>query len=143
VHHNFKTPYVALTSGALINFIVCAAFAGQAETDTFGWYGTLASYGFIIVYFLCSVSAPIFLAKNGGATAGDKFVGGLGALLMVLSLVGSLYPVPPSPYNLFPYFFLVYILLGVSWFFILKARVPQAILGIEHDLEVAATAAAE
>jgi hypothetical protein len=62
---------------------------------------------------------------------------------MVLSLVGSLYPVPPSPYNLFPYFFLVYILLGVSWFFILKARVPQAILGIEHDLEVAATAAAE
>ena len=143
VHQNFKTPYVALTSGALINFIVCAAFAGQAETDTFGWYGTLASYGFIIVYFLCSVSAPVFLAKNGGATAGDKFVGGLGAVLMVLSLVGSLYPVPASPYNLFPYFFLVYILLGVSWFFILKARVPQAILGIEHDLEVAAATPAE
>jgi len=143
VHHNFKTPYVALTSGALINFIVCAAFAGQAETDTFGWYGTLASYGFIIVYFLCSVSAPVFLAKNGGATAGDKFVGGLGAVLMVLSLVGSLYPVPASPYNLFPYFFLVYILLGVSWFFILKARVPQAILGIEHDLEIAASTPAE
>ena len=143
VHQNFKTPYVALTSGALINFIVCAAFAGQAETDTFGWYGTLASYGFIIVYFLCSVSAPVFLAKNGGATAGDKFVGGLGAVLMVLSLVGSLYPVPASPYNLFPYFFLVYILLGVSWFFILKARVPQAILGIEHDLEIAAATPAE
>jgi len=143
VHQNFKTPYVALTSGALINFIVCAAFVGQAETDTFGWYGTLASYGFIIVYFLCSVSAPVFLAKNGGATAGDKFVGGLGAVLMVLSLVGSLYPVPASPYNLFPYFFLVYILLGVSWFFILKARVPQAILGIEHDLEIAAATPAE
>jgi hypothetical protein len=27
--------------------------------------------------------------------------------------------------------------LGVSWFFILEARVPQALLGIEHDLEVA------
>jgi hypothetical protein len=33
--------------------------------------------------------------------------------------------------------------LGVSWFFILKARVPQAVLGIEHDLEVAVTTAAE
>jgi hypothetical protein len=64
-------------------------------------------------------------------------------VLMVLSLVGSLYPVPASPYNLFPYFFLVYILLGVSWFFILKARVPQAILGIEHDLEIAAATPAE
>jgi hypothetical protein len=51
--------------------------------------------------------------------------------------------VPASPYNLFPYFFLVYILLGVSWFFILKARVPQAILGIEHDLEIAAATPAE
>jgi hypothetical protein len=31
----------------------------------------------------------------------------------------------------------------VSWFFILKARVPQAILGIEHDLEIAAATPAE
>jgi hypothetical protein len=27
--------------------------------------------------------------------------------------------------------------LGVTWFFIPEARVPQALLGIEHDLEVA------
>jgi hypothetical protein len=45
--------------------------------------------------------------------------------------------VPPAPYNLFQHFHLVYMLLGATWFFILKARVPQAMLGIEHDLEVA------
>jgi amino acid transporter len=143
VHKDYKTPYVALTLGAVINFIVCAMFAGQAETDTFGWYGTLASFGFIIVYFLCSISAPAFLKKNGGATSGDVFMGVLGGVLMVLSLAGSLYPVPPAPYNLFPYFFLVYMLVGVSWFYILKVRVPQALLGIEHDLEVAGAGAAE
>jgi amino acid transporter len=142
VHKNFKTPYIALTVGAVINFIVCAAFAGQAETDTFGWYGTIASYGFIVVYFLCSVAAPVFLAKNGGATAGDKIVGGLGAIAMLLSLVGSLYPVPAAPYNYFPYFFAVFLLLGVMWFFVLKARVPQVLLSIEHDLE-ASTSPAE
>jgi amino acid transporter len=143
VHSQYRTPYVALTIGAVINFIVCAAFAGQAETDTFGWYGTIASYGFIVVYFLCSVAAPVFLAKTGGATAGDKIIGGLGAVFMVLSLVGSVYPVPATPYNYFPYCFLVYLLLGVTWFYILKARVPQAILGIEHDLEAASSAPAE
>ena len=78
-----------------------------------------------------------------GATSGDVFMGGLGGVLMVLSLAGSLYPVPPAPYNLFPYFFLVYMLVGVSWFYILKVRVPQALLGIEHDLEVAGAGAAE
>jgi amino acid transporter len=138
VHKEYRTPYAALTVGAAVNFIVCALFAGQSETDTFGWYGTLASFGFIIVYFLCSFAAPVFLKKIGEVTTGDKVMGGLGCLLMVLSLAGSIYPVPPAPYNLFPYFFLVYMLLGVSWFYILKVRVPQAILGIEHDLEVEA-----
>jgi amino acid transporter len=142
VHKDYKTPYVALTVGTVINFIICAAFAGQAETDTFGWYGTIASFGFIVVYFLCSVAAPMFLAKNGGATTGDKIIGGLGAIFMVLSLVGSVYPVPAAPYNYFPYFFAVYLLLGVMWFFILKTRAPQALLGIEHDLE-ASTSPAE
>lgn len=143
VHKDYKTPYVALTVGALVNFIVCAVFANQSETDTFGWYGTIAAFGFIVVYFMCSVSAPIFLKKTGEATTGDIIVGGLGALFMVLSLIGSVYPVPAAPYNLFPYFFLVYMLLGITWFYILKARVPQALLGIEHDLEVAASTAAE
>ena len=138
VHRDHKTPHVALTLGAVINFIVCAMFAGNAETDTFGWYGTIASYGFIVVYFLCSVSAPVFLKKLGECTGKDVVFGGLGAVLMVLSLAGSLYPVPAYPLNLFPYMFLVYMLLGVTWFFILKNRVPQALLGIEHDLEVAA-----
>lgn len=143
VHKDYKTPYVALTLGTVINFIVCAAFAGQSETGTFGWYGTIASYGFIVVYFLCSVAAPAFLAKSGSVTTGDKVVSGLGAIFMVLSLVGSLFPVPAAPYNYFPYFFLVYLLLRVTWFYILKARVPQALLGIEHDLEVASSVPAE
>jgi hypothetical protein len=56
---------------------------------------------------------------------------------MVLSLAASIYPVPDPPYNLFCSFFLVRMRLGVTWFFILEARVPQALLGMEHDLEVA------
>ncbi|VFU08400.1 protein of unknown function [Methylocella tundrae] len=32
-------------------------------------------------------------------------------------------------------------LLGVAWFYVLKARAPHTLLGIENDLEEAAAAA--
>lgn len=58
-------PYLQPHMGAdPINFIVRAMFAGSPETDTFGWYGS-----FILVYFLCSISAPIFLKKIGKSPA--------------------------------------------------------------------------
>jgi amino acid transporter len=137
VHDKRKTPFFALTVGAIINFAVCGAFAGNPETSTFGWYGTLASYGFIIVYFLCSISAPMLLKKTGELTSKDMVVGGLGAVLMFLSLVGSVYPVPAAPYNYFPYAFAAYMLLGFAWFSFVKTKSPQVLRGIQHDLETA------
>ena len=135
VHDKRKTPFFALTVGAVINFVVCAVFAGQPETNTFGWYGTLASYGFIIVYFMCSVSAPVLLKKTGELKAGDVVIGALGAVFMVGSLVGSVYPVPAAPYNYFPYAFAVYMVLGFVWYSFMKAKKPQILAGIELDLE--------
>ncbi len=136
VHDKRKTPFIALTLGAVLNVLVCCAFAGHPnETDTFGWYGTLASFGFIIVYLLVSVSAPVFLKKTGELKMGDVVIGGLGAVLMFLSLVGSVYPVPSAPYNYFPYAFAAYMLVGAGWFFIIKAKNPQVLTGIAHDME--------
>jgi amino acid transporter len=143
VHDRRKTPVFALTVGAVLNFIVCAVFANQSETNTFGWYGTLASYGFITVYFMCSVSAPVLLRKTRELKPADVVIGGLGAVFMVLSLVGSVYPVPAAPYNYFPYAFLAYMVIGLLWYLYMKQRRPQILLGIEHDLESAVIPAAK
>lgn len=137
VHAGRRTPISALSVGALLNFIVCAIFAQHAETDTFGWYGTIASYGFIIVYLLCAISAPVLLRRSGEAKTSDVVIGALGALLMALSLVGSLYPVPAAPYDYLPYGFAAYMLVGYAWYVAVKAREPQVIAGIEHDMESA------
>ena len=64
-------------------------------------------------------------------------IGALGAVFMVLSLVGSVYPVPAAPYNYFPYAFAAYMLIGLIWYMVVKARAPQVITGIEHDMESA------
>jgi amino acid transporter len=143
VHATRKTPFLALSVGAVLNFVVCAAFSAQPETNTFGWYGTLASYGFIIVYFLCSIAAPVLLKRTGELKPVNVVIGAAGAVLMFLSLVGSVYPVPAAPYNYFPYAFAAYMLLGFVWFTVVKARAPQVIAGIEHDLESGAAAVAE
>ena len=137
VHARHQTPQAALACGAILNFVLCAAFSRNAELDTFGWYGTLASYGFILVYLMCSIAAPMYLRKTGELTAGTIAFGVAGALMMALSFVGSLYPVPAYPLNLLPYIFALYMCVGAVWFFVLKAKAPTALLHIEHDLEVA------
>ena len=47
-------------------------------------------------------------------------------------IFGSLYPVPPAPYNLLPYLFAGYLLLGGLWYGALSSRVAA----IEGDLEM-------
>ncbi len=140
VHKSHRTPYIALAVGTGLNFIFTALFAGLAETTTYGWWATLASYGFIVVYFLCSVAAPIYLSKTKELKITDLLVGLLGAGLMIFAIVGSVYPVPAYPYNIFPYLFLAYMVAGGLWTIVLKLRSPQALLGIEHDMETAESA---
>jgi hypothetical protein len=49
--------------------------------------------------------------------------------------------VPAAPYNYLPYGFALYMLVGVVWFVVLKSRMPQVLLAIEHDLEGVPTGA--
>jgi amino acid transporter len=137
VHSDHRTPHVAVTVGCVLNFVVCAMFSGSAYTDLLGYFGTIASFGFILVYMACSVAAPALLRKLGEAKPADYIVGGLGTVLMILSLIGSVYPVPAAPYNYLPYGFAIYMLVGVVWFVVLKYRMPQTLLGLAHDMETA------
>lgn len=137
VHDSHRTPHIAVTVGCALNFIVCAVFAAHSYTDLLGFFGTIASFGFILVYMACSVAAPVLMRKLGEATPADYIKGALGTVLMLLSLIGSVYPVPAAPYNYFPYGFALYMLIGVVWFVVLKVRMPQTLLGLAHDMETA------
>ncbi len=141
IHRTHQTPHAAATIGVLINLVVCAMFSQSAYTDLLGWFGTIASFGFIIVYLACSIAAPVLLSKTGEATPLVYAMGAIGTILMALSLIGSLYPIPAAPYVYLPYGFAVYMLIGAVWFVLLKARRPELLLSIEHDLEGVATGA--
>jgi amino acid transporter len=135
VHKHHGTPHIAIGVGAVLNAIICIACSGFGELNCVGYFGTIATFGFLTVYFLCSVCAPILIYREGTLKAGDVILGAAGAICMVGAFFGSVYPVPAAPYNYFPYGFVVYMIIGVVWFYILKTRAPQTLHGIEHDLE--------
>jgi amino acid transporter len=140
VHDKHATPHLALAVGTVLNAVLCIACAGAGETNLVGYFGTIATFGFIFVYILCSIAAPVLLYREGTLTVGTVILGALGTLLMAGAFFGSVYPVPAAPYNYFPWGFLAYMLLGAAWFYFLKLRAPKVLLGIENDMESMATA---
>jgi amino acid transporter len=135
VHKHHGTPHLAILVGVVLNALICTACSGYGEVNCVGYFGTIATFGFLTVYFLCSICAPILIYREGNLKAGDVILGGAGAICMALAFLGSVYPVPSAPYNYFPYGFVIYMLIGLVWFWILKTRAPQTLLSIEHDLE--------
>lgn len=136
VHSTHRTPYIAVAFASIVTLVVCIAMLGTGPLNTFGYTSTFATYGFLVVYFLVAVSAPIYLKKQGEKKPWSVLWGVLGALAMIGATVGSVYPVPDYPYNLLPYLFVAYMLIGAGWLLMLKKRAPQVLAKIEHDLEV-------
>jgi amino acid transporter len=136
VHRSHGTPYVAISGyTALI-----LGFAVIMESNTnpltiFNDAGTLAAFGFLLAYFLITVAAPVYLRKIGGLRPGHIVIAVLAFLLLLVPTEGSVYPVPPSPGNLFPYMFAGWMALGAVWLYSVSRR-NRGILGeIEADLE--------
>ncbi|MFZ0119201.1 MAG: hypothetical protein WAN20_03550 [Pseudonocardiaceae bacterium] len=62
---------------------------------------------------------------------------GVGCVLVFLLVptVGSFYPLPAYPVDLFPYIFLAYLAVGGTWLFIASRRRRGILTEIEIDLE--------
>ena len=135
VHETHRTPHRAIcVCGALVA-LVCTSMAPLGFLNAFGYAGTLASFGFVVVYLALCVAAPIDLRKSGDLRGRHVLLGILGALLMSFVIFGSVYPEPEYPFNVLPYVFLAYLLVGAVWFGVLKLKSPQTLVSIQHDME--------
>lgn len=84
-----------------------------------------------------SIAAPVFLRRRGALTPFSVAVSVLATATIGYVFYKNLVPVPPSPYDTFPYIFLAWILIGLGWYLVLKARDPEraAQLGTFQDQE--------
>jgi amino acid transporter len=142
-HPQNRTPHVAITTFILVIVAVpCVLEIFTNPLTTFGDAGTLAAFGFLTAYFLISIAAPFYLKRKGELKTKHVVLTVVACLCLAVPTIGSFYPVPPFPVNIFPYVFLSWMLLGGSWLFILSRRQRGMFAAIEADLEVAMVASA-
>jgi amino acid transporter len=136
-HDTHKTPHIAVSVMAALMFVVVASMYGAhgGVLDVFNWAGTYGAFGFLFSYFFITVAAPFYLKKEGTLTAGNIALAVVTVLFLLVPAVGSVYPVPSAPVNYFPYVFLAYFLVGLTWFLTLRKRSPETVEEIERDIE--------
>jgi amino acid transporter len=135
VHDTHRTPHRAIIlCGGVLAFI-CLGLLPAGLLHAFGYAGTFASFGFVVVYFALCIVAPMDLKKSAEMKMRHVLLGMIGAALMLFVVFGSVYPIPEYPYNILPYLFFAYMAIGATWFTVLKAKSPQTLASIQHDME--------
>lgn len=114
-HHKNHTPHVAVSISALITIIAVMALYHSQVLTAYGYFGTIATYGFLLIYILISIAAPKLLKSMGELKPMAVVTATLAVLFMLIPVEGSLYPVPAYPWNLLPYIFLAYMIAGFVW----------------------------
>jgi amino acid transporter len=140
-HEKHGTPHVALTVMAIVMFTVVTISYfvlvknGMAVLDEFNDAGTMGAFGFVGAYTLIVLAAPMFLKKRGELTAGAIALCAAAMLLLLIPIVGSVYPVPASPVNYFPYAFAAYLWFGILRVMGMQHQKPERVVEIREEVQ--------
>lgn len=143
-HATNETPHLAVGLVAFITFVVPATMyvCGLSAFDGQGYFGTLCSFGFLIVYVLISIAAPFYLHSIGRLNGKAIAYGIAGTSFMVLPFVGtvgipgsSMFPAPSFPNGLLLGIFLIYMLGGLAYLWLQRLRDPKMIPTMRNAIE--------
>lgn len=106
VNEKKKTPTFGIgISGAIIGLLGVGFTLMTTIENTYEWFGTIAVWGFLIAYLLVTISAPVFLHKYDELKTRHIISSVITGILLMIPLVGSVYPQPEGPAKFFPYIF--------------------------------------
>ncbi len=105
VHASARTPHVAATVVLVLAAVLAAGLERfRTPVAALGETGTLATFGFLVVYLLLSIAYPLERPRSGR----HAVAGGIGAALMLFVLASSLDPWPAGPDRVLPVLFGAY-----------------------------------
>ncbi len=143
-HSSNKTPHVAVTMCTFLTFLVPAAMSlfHIKLFDCMGYLGAICSYGFLTVYILISIAAPVYLHKIGKLRVRDVLCSVVAIGVMMIPVAGSvgipgstMFPPPEAPYDAFPYLFLMYLVATCGWFVLQRLRSPELAGSMQHRVD--------
>lgn len=137
-HTNNKTPHIAITITALIATVIPVVLIGTGGGlfDIYGWVGTIATYGFITLYTLISIAAPVYLYREKELKAKHVILSASSVLVLSIPIVGSIYSNSlAAPYNWFIFIFIGWLVIGGLWLLFRKFQTPDVSDGISKHIE--------
>ncbi|MBW4576467.1 MAG: APC family permease [Aphanothece sp. CMT-3BRIN-NPC111] len=143
-HSSNRTPHIAVTMCSLIVFLVPASMSlfHVKLFESMGYLGAICSYGFLTVYILISIAAPVYLYRIKKLRLHHVLFSVLAVGFMMIPVLGSvgipgskLFPVPEAPYDAFPYLFLMYLIVTCGWFVIQRSHSPEIVRSMERGIE--------
>jgi len=143
-HSANRTPHIAVSMCTFIMFLIPATMSlfHIKLFESMGYLGAICSYGFLTVYILISVAAPVYLRKIGKLRPIHLLCSVLAVGFMGIPVLGSvgipgstLFPVPEAPYDAFPYLFLLYLAATCGWFIMQRFRSPEIVTSMELGIE--------
>lgn len=136
VHDENKTPHIAISVVSLIATIVPIILIALNKEifDIYGWLGTIATYGFLFNYALITIATPVYLHRQKELKIKDIVISAITFIILLIPIVGSIYPLPEYPYNLFPFIFLVWLGIGGVWFAVKRVKNPNLVSNIKTDV---------
>ncbi len=135
-HQRNKTPHLAVALVATLVLVIGFAPTrfGVSDFDSQGYFGTLSTFGFLVVYFLISLAAPAYLHRLGELSATAVVTSVLACGFMILPFIGvigipgsTLFPPPEYPNGLLIWIFVIYMVVGGGWLLTLAHLRPKAI----------------
>jgi amino acid transporter len=128
-HPTHKTPYVAIGLIApivgLVPIVMVAT--GTAPLSVYAYTGTLGTFGYMLAYVLMAVALPFFLRRRDEANPMSTVLATVVVAALLYVFYKNVWPVPPSPFNLFPWIFLGLMVLGLAWYFAARVRNPEVV----------------
>ena len=130
IHTKNKTPHIAIFTITAIACIITLILSvtGLDPISIFIITGTVATFGFLLNYAMIVISAPVYLSKRKELKIINVILSIVTFLLLLIPIVGSVYPMPAFPYNILPFIFIAWIVISAVWFVInkkLSAAAPK------------------
>jgi len=113
VHPTHASPYVAVATVMSLAIVFDIILVEQTGAAVFAYAGTVGVLSLLLVYLATQVGAIKLFRSVGRWRGAQPLIPLIAIGLLGYALYANVYPIPPSPYNYFPYGVLAWLLAGI------------------------------